>query len=98
MPTPAKEGLNETQLKFVWTIFIVCIFYFVCAGTLTFARFMRLAKKDSPFIVFITNTAVMVQFTVNIFVYFYRSDSYRKAYRDVFNIVFPFLNIDEERQ
>ena len=86
-----SEGLNEVQIKFIWTIFIVCIFYFACAGAMTYARFMRLAKKDSPFVVFITSTGFLVQFSVNFFVYFYRSEAYRKAYWDILVVLFPCL-------
>ena len=89
------EGLNETQIKFIWTIFIVCIFYFVCAGAMTYARFMRLFKKDSPFVVFVTSTAFLVQFCVNFFVYFYRSKAYRKAYWDLLVVVLPCIERHE---
>ena len=90
-----KEGLNQTQIKFVWTIFIVCIFYFACAGAMTYARFMRLAKKDSPFVVFVTSTGFLIQFCVNFFVYFYRSEAYRRAYWDILVIPFPCLEKHE---
>ena len=87
--TEGNNGLNETQIKFIWTIFIVCIFYFICAGGMTYARFMRFSKKDSPFVVFVTSTSFLVQFCVNFFVYFYRSKAYRKAYWDIIVLILP---------
>ena len=93
--TAGSHILNETQIKFAWTIFIVCGFYFVCAGAMTYARFMRFFKRDSPFVVFITSTAFLIQFGVNFFVYFYRSEAYRKAYWDIIVLIFPCIEMNE---
>ena len=86
-----KNKISSTEMKFIWTILIVCIFYLLCSGTLTTTRFLRLAGKDGPHIVFVTNTAILVQYCINFFVYAYRSKQYRAAYWDVLAAIFPSL-------
>ena len=91
LKTSETNKISQTEMKFIWTIFIVCVFYLGCSGTLTITRFLRLARKDGPGIVLVTNTAIFVQYCINFFVYAYRSKQYRKAYWDLLVAIFPFL-------
>ena len=91
LKTKENNKISQTEMKFIWTIFIVCVFYLGCSGTLTITRFLRLAGEDGPVIVLVTNTAILVQYCINFFVYAYHSKQYRKAYWDLLVAIFPFL-------
>ena len=82
-----KTQLSDTEIKFIWTILIVCVCYLVSSVPITINRF-RMESTD-VYSCIIVLSLMMCQYTINIFIYTYRSVNYRKAYLDLLNVFFP---------
>ena len=80
-------GLSEIEMKFIWTIGIVCICYLLCSvpAALYVAGF---TNRDYRIFYFVSGLT-WIQYSINIFIYAYRSEQYRAAYWDVLVIIFP---------
>ena len=83
------DQLKDTEIRFIWTIFIVCICYLISSVPITINRFNM--ESTQVFDSIIILSLVMCQYTINIFIYTYRSVQYRKAYLDLLVLIFPCL-------
>ena len=83
------DQLKDTEIRFIWTIFIVCICYLISSVPITINRFNMESTQVTDSIIILS--LVMCQYTINIFIYTYRSVQYRKAYLDLLVLIFPCL-------
>ena len=83
--------LSKTEISFIWTVFIICLCYFLCAipGVLLCDI---LGMGGDPIIFLVALTFVWLQFTMNIFIYSYRVKKYKLAYLDFIALVFPCMS------
>lgn len=86
----ANNQLSDTEIKFIWTILIICVCYLVSSVPITVNRF-RMESTDVYSSIIILSL-MMCQYTINIFIYTYRSVQYRKAYLDLLIVFFPCLS------
>ena len=84
-----NEKLKETEIKFIWTVFIICLCYLLCAlpGIVLVDIF---GMRDGTTFM-ISLCLLWIQFSLNNFIYAYRSEKYRSAYWDLIVLMFPFL-------
>ena len=85
----ADGTLSEIEIKFIWTVFIVCLCYVVAAGPLAFAKMFRELRTPTSMLFIIS--FMLCQYSLNFFIYAYRSKQYADAYWDVLILVFPCL-------
>ena len=89
--TKENDGgrLSKTEMKFVWTVFIICACYLLCAlpGIVLVDIFGM--KDENSFL--LSLCLLWFQFSINIFIYAYRSEHYRAAYWDMLVLIFPCL-------
>ena len=86
----SQEGaLNSIEIKFIRTVFIVCLCYVVVAGPLAFAKMFRELRTPSSMLVIIS--LMLCQYILNFFIYAYRCRQYEDAYWDVLILIFPWL-------
>lgn len=87
--TKADQKLKDNEIKFIWTVFIICLCYLLCAlpGIVLVDIF---GMKDGT--TFMLSLCLLwIQFSLNNFIYAYRSEKYRWAYRDLILLICPFL-------
>ena len=87
--TKADQKLKDNEIKFIWTVFIICLCYLLCAlpGIVLVDIF---GMKDGT--TFMLSLCLLwIQFSLNNFIYAYRSEKYRWAYRDLIILICPFL-------
>ena len=84
-----RKRLEEKEIRFIWTIFIIFICYLVCAAPVSLFADVLGIKSDVPFLIVIG--FMYLQYSLNIFIYAYRSTQYRAAYRDFIVRIFPCL-------
>ena len=82
-----KKKLSTTEIKFIWTILIVCGCFFVCAAPLTIVCNILGYKNDIPFLILFS--LMLCQYSVNVFIYAYHSEQYRAAYLDIILLMTP---------
>ena len=92
MPTEkekAKQKLKDADVKFIWTVFIICLCYLLCAlpGIVLVDVFGL--RDGTTFMVSLC--LLWIQFSLNNFIYAYRSEKYRSAYWDLIVLIFPFV-------
>ena len=87
--------LTNQEIRFIWTVFIICLCYLLCAlpGIILVDIFNM--KDGNTFL--ISLSLLWFQFSINIFIYAYRSEKYRLAYWDLMVLIFPFLVRIEEK-
>ena len=93
MKTTNAQGpreLTQQEIQFIWTVFIICLCYLLCAlpGIILVDIFHM--KDSTTFL--ISLSLLWIQFSLNIFIYAYRSEQYRSAYWDLLVMIFPFLS------
>ena len=93
MKTTNVQGtreLTQQEISFIWTVFIICLCYLLCAlpGIILVDIFHM--KDGTTFL--ISLSLLWIQFSLNIFIYAYRSEQYRSAYWDLLVLMFPFLS------
>ena len=89
VPNLKKKQLNKNELKFIWTIFMVCTCFLLCAAPVTIVVNILNLKSDMPFLIVVS--LMWCQFSINVLIYAYRSEQYRASYWDVLILIFPFL-------
>ena len=92
-PEDSKIGvprLTNMEMRFIRTVFYICLCYFLCAipGIL----FIDILDMKDPITFLVALSFVWIQFTLNIFIYAYRSEKYRNAYRDVLALMLPCIS------
>ena len=87
--TEAGQKLKDNEIKFIWTVFIICLCYLLCAlpGIVLVDIFEM--KDGTTFM--LSLCLLWIQFSLNNFIYAYRSEKYRSGYWDVIVLMFPFL-------
>ena len=92
-----KDKSSETEIRFIWTVFIVCVCYLITSTPLAIVIQVLGINEDIPTLIVIGLT--MSQYSINIFIYAYRSEQYRSAYWDIILLIFPCLpKLKEEWQ
>ena len=91
--TKSENKLKENEIKFIWTVFIICLCYLLCAlpGIVLVDIFGM--RDNTTFM--ISLCLLWIQFSLNNFIYAYRSEKYRSAYWDLIVLMFPFLRNKE---
>ena len=91
--TKSENKLKDNEIKFIWTVFIICLCYLLCAlpGIVLVDIFGM--RDNTTFM--ISLCLLWIQFSLNNFIYAYRSEKYRSAYRDLIVLMFPFLRNKE---
>ena len=79
--------LTAMEMKFIWTVLIVCLCYVVVAGPLAFAKMFRELRTPTSMLVIIS--LMLCQYVVNFLIYAYRCSQYADAYWDTIIIVLP---------
>ena len=82
-----KRQLTQVETKFIWTVFIICLCYFLCAipGIL----FVDILQMQDAVTFLVALSFVWIQFSINVFIYAFRSEKYRCAYMDIIVLIFP---------
>jgi hypothetical protein len=82
-----NEKLSKEEIKFIRTVFIICLCYLLCAlpGIILVDIFGM--KDGNTFLVSLS--LLWFQFSINIFIYAYRSERYRAAYWKLLVLIFP---------
>ena len=93
MKTTNVQGpreLTQQEIQFIWTVFIICVCYLLCAlpGIILVDIFHM---KDGTTLL-ISLSLLWIQFSLSIFIYAYRSEQYRFANWDLLVLKFPFLS------
>ena len=85
----SNQKLKDADIKFIWTVFIICLCYLLCAlpGIVLVDIF---GMRDGTTFM-ISLCLLWIQFSLNNFIYAYRSEKYRSAYWDLIVLIFPFL-------
>lgn len=78
---------REREIKFIWTIFIICACFLVCSTPVAIVVDILEIRTDNPFLILIS--IMWCQYGINFFIYAYRSRQYRAAYWDFFILIFP---------
>ena len=89
VPNDKRKRYDEKEVRFVWTIFIIFICFLVCAAPVALLADVLGIKSDFPFLIVIG--FMYLQYSLNFFIYAYRSTQYRAAYRDFLVRVLPCL-------
>ena len=89
VPSNKRDKLDEKEVRFIWTIFIIFICYLTCAAPVSLFADVLGIKSDIPFLIVIG--FMYLQYSLNIFIYAYRSTQYRAAYRDFLVTIIPSL-------
>ena len=82
-----NRKLSKSEMKFIWTILIVCGCFFICAVPLTVVCNILGYKNDIPFLILFS--LMLCQYSVNVFIYAYHSEQYRAAYLDILLLIIP---------
>ena len=82
-----KRRLTKQEIRFIWTVFIICLCYLLCALPGIILVDILGMKDGTTFL--ISLSLLWFQFSINIFVYAYRSKRYRSAYEDLVALIFP---------
>jgi hypothetical protein len=82
-----KRRLTNQEIRFIWTVFIICLCYLLCALPGIILVDIIGMKDGTTFL--ISLSLLWFQFSINNFVYAYRSKRYRSAYADVVALIFP---------
>ena len=83
-------GMSPIEIKFIWTVLIVCIFYVIASAPLAFAKMFRELRTPTSMLVAIS--LMLGQYSVNFFIYSYNCKQYRLAYWDAILLVCPCLS------
>ena len=87
--------LSKTEMSFIWTVFIICLCYFLCAipGVLL----IDILGMSDPITFLVALTFVWLQFTMNTFIYSYRIKKYKHAYQDLIALFIPCISNLKEK-
>ena len=84
-----SQFLSPRELKFIWTILIICICFLVCSAPVAIVADILAVRTDNPFLIVVS--IMWCQYGINFFIYAYRSKQYRAAYWDLIVLVLPCL-------
>jgi hypothetical protein len=87
--------LSQIEIRFIWTVFIVCIFYVIASAPLAFSKMIR--ELRTPTFMLVVISLMLAQYSANFFIYSYNCKQYRLAYWDVLLLVFPCLSKTRDR-
>ena len=82
-----KKKLNASEIKFIWTILIICGCFFVCAAPMIIVCQILGYKSDNPFLILFS--LMLCQYSINVFIYACHSEQYRAAYLDIILLIVP---------
>jgi hypothetical protein len=83
-------GMSQIEIKFIWTVLVVCIFYLIASSPLAFAKMFRELRTPTSMLVAIS--LMLGQYSINFFIYSYHCKQYRLEYWDVILLVCPCLS------
>ena len=85
----ANGKLSKREVKFIWTIFIICICFLACSAPVAIVADVLGITNGNPFLVVIS--IMWCQYGINFFIYACRSKQYRAAYWDLLVLICPCL-------
>lgn len=74
-----KEMITKREMKTTWTLFMVCICYFIFVMPITLVNVVNV-QLDEPTLHLALFCIYWLQYSLNFFIYAGRSEQYRKAY------------------
>ena len=82
--------LSKIEIRFIWTVLVVCVFYIIASAPLAFAKMFRELRTPTSMLVIIS--LMLGQYCVNFFIYSYHCKQYRLAYLDIIVLICPCLS------
>ena len=93
--TKQNQKMRERDIKFIWTIFIICVCFLVCSTPVAIVVDILHITTDNPFLILLS--LMWCQYGINFFIYAYRSRQYRAAYWDLIVLVCPCMRRYKEK-
>ena len=90
-----KRQLTQVETKFIRTVFIICLCYFLCA--IPGIVFVDILQMQDAVTFLVALSFVWIQFSINVFIYAFRSERYRSAYMDIVVLIFPCARTAKEK-
>ncbi len=91
------DQISSREIQLTWTILLVCLCYLVCVSPMVIC-YMIDSHTEHGGLLLGLNCLYWLQYSLNFFIYAFRSEQFRKAYLDLFATAWKAAKQVNERQ